>query len=348
MKTRGIVDLYLPSGIAYHVKVILTSFLLVVFSRLIQNSPVFKEMFVSYLVVMVVQLEIYLLIGFRLFRFNAGKTRNEITRSKIFRFILFYVFCLIIALIFSLFSLTIVYVHYGYDLGKLFYNFIHYDLKVWFPSINFGLLFGAIIFFYLQWQEAMKRELLLKEQNLIFQNATLKAQINPHFLFNSFNTLSSLVADNPGLAEEFIGKLSSTYHYILDNSVKNAVSLDEEITFVQDYFYLHKIRDDEKIELDINIREANRYKILPVSLQLLIENALKHNMATRENPLKIKIFMDDEYISVSNNRQKMASSTISPKIGLQNLNQRLYLIAGKELVIEKTPAEFIVKIPLMQ
>jgi LytS/YehU family sensor histidine kinase len=201
--------------------------------------------------------------------------------------------------------------------------------------------------FFNQWQEALKRESNLREQNLIFQNETLKNQVNPHFLFNSLNTLSSLINTQNEVAEKFIGRLSSIYRYILENSTKDRIPLKDELAFIQDYFYLHLIRDDNKIQLNIDIKEDNTYEILPVSLQSLLENAIKHNMATYDNPLKIQVYLEDEYIVVKNNLQKKASQLATTKTGLKNLTERVRLITAKELIIEETANEFIVKVPLI-
>jgi LytS/YehU family sensor histidine kinase len=217
-----------------------------------------------------------------------------------------------------------------------------------FKLVAIALLFTTPIFFFIPWQESMKREFELREQNLIFQNETLKNQVNPHFLFNSLNTLSSLVNTHVEIAGQFIGKLSTIYRYILDNSTKVKVPLKEEVQFIEDYFYLHKIRTEGKIELNIAIKgDEYNFEILPVSLQLLVENAIKHNIATLEKPLKIAIYIEGQNIVVKNNLQKMATMVVSTKIGLKNLNERVRLITGKEIFIEETTSYFLVKVPLL-
>lgn len=121
-----------------------------------------------------------------------------------------------------------------------------------------------------------------------------------------------------------------------------------ELSFIKDYFFLHKIRDDGKIQLDINVDETDNSEILPVSLQILVENAIKHNKATRENPLRICIYVENKHVVVKNNLQKMAVQLKSTQIGLKNLAQRVSLISGKVLVVEETATDFIVKIPLLK
>ncbi|MCF8357120.1 MAG: histidine kinase [Prolixibacteraceae bacterium] len=212
-----------------------------------------------------------------------------------------------------------------------------------------AMLFSSPIFLIQKWIQAVKNEYKLREQNLIFQNETLKNQVNPHFLFNSLNTLSSLVNTEVETAGQFISKLSVIYRYILDNGSKLKVPLKDEVDFIRDYFYLHQIRNEGKILLNIEIPESDySYHILPVSLQLLIENAIKHNMATHEKPLKINIYIEGQNIVVKNNIQKIASRVVSTNIGLKNLTERVKLVTGEEVIIEETEREFLVKVPLLK
>jgi len=125
------------------------------------------------------------------------------------------------------------------------------------------------------------------------------------------------------------------------------VSLEAELSFIRDYFFLHKIRDVEKIELQILVNDTDKFEILPVSLQILVENAIKHNKATREEPLRISIFIEGQQIVVKNNLQKMATQIRSTGIGLKNLAERVKLIFGRELIIEETNNYFVVKVPLL-
>jgi LytS/YehU family sensor histidine kinase len=265
----------------------------------------------------------------------------------LFRFLIFIAGCLLVSMILFIgLQYAGLWIN-GEDLSKVIYNFIHVDFRIWFRSTISGLSLGAIIFIVMLWQASLKREQKLREENLIFQNETLKTQINPHFLFNSLNTLSALVATQPDVAEEFIHRLSTIYRYILENSSKDRVLLSVELSFIRDYFYLHQIRDEGKIQLEIGVDEAENFEILPVSLQILVENAIKHNKATRENPLIISIYIENRYVIVKNNLQRMAAQLKSTQIGLKNLAQRVSLLTGKVLIIEETNNDFIVKIPLL-
>jgi sensor histidine kinase YesM len=233
----------------------------------------------------------------------------------------------------------------GRSLTEFFPHFFKYEL----PAPNSGLISWllaiTVMFFYIIWIRTLTREQKLREEKLQYQYQTLKQQVNPHFLFNSLTTLSSLINTLPGIAETFTDKLSSIYRYILDNGAKDKISLQAEIAFVTDYFYLYQIRDEGKVYLNITLDACNKCEIIPVSLQVLVENALKHNMASKERPLSIEIFCEKEHIIVKNNLQKMDTLVESAGIGLKNLGERIKLITGKELLVQETNKEFIVRIP---
>jgi hypothetical protein len=294
------------------------------------------------------QLEVFIFAGTLLFAdLNFDKSPGEITRIVSFRFLVFLAVCLFVSMIIFICLQYIGLLINGQDISNVFHNFFHFGIRSWFKSTISGLSVGAVIFIVLLWQASLKREQKLREENLIFQNETLKNQVNPHFLFNSLNTLSSLIASQPDVAEEFINRLSSIYRYILENSSKDRVPLSVELSFIRDYFFLHQIRDDGKIKLDIKADDTSESDILPVSLQILVENCIKHNKATRDNPLVIMIYLENRHVVVSNNLQRMAVRINSTEIGLKNLAQRIKLVSGKELIIEETTTDFIVKIPLL-
>jgi sensor histidine kinase YesM len=295
------------------------------------------------------QMEVFIYIGHLLFaRVSFEGSPREITWIVTTRLIIFLLFCLLVAITFYLILQYIFAFILGGDPGRVFPDFVHTGFRQMIQSTATGLIIGALIFIILQWQASLRREQKLREEKLIFQNQTLKSQLNPHFLFNSLNTLSSLVVSEPETAELFINRLSSIYRYILENSAKDRVPLETELAFINDYFILHKIRDKDKILVEVNISDSADYEILPVSLQILVENAIKHNKATREAPLTILIYIENNYVVVRNNLQRMALQLKSTQIGLKNLGQRVKLTTGKELIIEETTSEFIVKIPLIR
>jgi sensor histidine kinase YesM len=308
--------------------------------------PVFSP---DLFIMLFIQLEVFIYLGGLLFAdLNFDRSPGEITRIVIIRFMVFITGCLLVSMILFISLQYSTLLIKGENVSKVIYDFVHSNFREWFRSTVSGLSFGGIIFIVLLWQSSLRREQKLREEKLIFQNETLKNQVNPHFLFNSLNTLSSLIVTNPDVAERFIIRLSSIYRYILENSQKDRVPLQNELMFISDYFDLHRVRDEKKILLDINTPDASKYEIFPVSLQILIENAIKHNMATRDNPLAISIYLEDEYIVVKNNLQKMAVQLKSTKIGLKNLAERVSLISKRDLIIDEANGYFTVKVPLLK
>jgi sensor histidine kinase YesM len=332
-----------------HILLFAISVVVLLLSLLIYPQEAHVQWIAGVFVTVFIQVEVFLFLARLIFRdLRTASTRREITRIILLKFALFMIVYFIAALIIILDYLYVVEIIRGNSLSGIFSNFFHNEFKGWFKSAIAGLSIGAVILIIMQWQDALKREQKLREENLVFQNETLKTQINPHFLFNSLNTVSSLVQSNPEMAEKFINNLSSIYRYILENVHKDTVPLQLELDFVTEYFQLYKIRDEGKITLNIDIDDAGSFKIYPVSLQILIENAIKHNIATRENPLTISIYIADQQIVIKNNLQKMSTQIPTIGIGLKNLSERVRLVTNKRLVIEETDNHFIVKIPLFK
>lgn len=304
---------------------------------------------VSMFIMLFSELEIFIFIGHRLFaKLNFDRSPVEITRIVSFRFIVFLSACLFFSLaIFLILQYSAAIIRRN-NLSDLSDYLIHNGLKSWLLSSIKGLTFGGVVFIVILWQSSLRREQKLREENLIFQNETLKSQVNPHFLFNSLNTISSLIYSHPDAAERFINNLSSVYRYILENGQKDKVPLKAELAFVQDYYNLHRVRDEEKILLLVDAFDADDFEIVPVSLQILLENAIKHNVATRENQLKIMIFIQEDSVVVKNNLQRKSSQLKSTKTGLKNLSERVKLMCGRDLVVEETDDQFTVKLPLIK
>jgi hypothetical protein len=349
MKTQSFENIILKRNLKFHLMVVLLSAITVFIFSILRPDQFSQGGHLNMFFLLVIQLEVFLFIAGKIFfGFKPAASRKELTKSVLARFALFMILCFITALTINLISIVIRNLAEGKSVYEAITGFFRYSFPGWLKATFGGLLFGAAIFIFMQWQDALKREQKLREENLIFQNETLKNQVNPHFLFNSLNTLSALITVQPDLAEEFISRLSSIYRYILENCPKDRVTLKEELTFISDYFFLHKIRDDGKIGLSINIVDDSDFHILPVSLQILVENGIKHNRATREEPLNISIYIEDQQIVVKNNLQKMATQIKSTGIGLRNLGERVRLVTGKEIIIEETNGYFIVKIPLLK
>jgi hypothetical protein len=333
----------LVSHIAFIIFSLFSSFVLPL-AGIAGSTPFSIELFLM----LFIQLEVFIFLGNLLFAsVNFEKNPGDVTRIVMVRFLVFIAGCLAVSLILFILLQFAVSLRRGGAISGVIDNFFHKEIFGWFRSTVTGLTLGAIIFIFLLWQMSMKREQTLRVQNLIFQNETLKSQVNPHFLFNCLNTISSLLRSQPETAELFINDLSSVYRYILENGQKDKVPLKAELNFINDYFNLHRIRDDGKILLSINIPDDPAYEILPVSLQILLENAIKHNLATRDNPLSIVLFIENESVVFSNNLQRKATQLKSTGIGLKNLAERIRLTTDRELIVEESETDFIVKIPLL-
>lgn len=240
------------------------------------------------------------------------------------------------------------YLYTGESLAGFWSHMFHHELNYANGSLFSWLLFFTIAFFYILWQKSMKKEQKLIEENLKYRYNTLKSQVNPHFLFNSLNTLSELVYDDAKKADNYIQTLSSIYRYVLENEETELIDLEKELTFVKQYFSLQQVRDEGKIILEINIDHPEGIKIIPVSLQLLVENALKHNAMSQEKPLKISIFLKDDTIVVSNPIQKKRILESSTQLGLSNLKNRTKIVLGSELEISHEYNCFTVHLPIQK
>ena len=212
-------------------------------------------------------------------------------------------------------------------------------------TINLAL-FGKE--FFDNWKAELLRNERLQKERAEMQFDNLKNQFNPHFLFNSLTSLNSLILENPELASEFLQQLSKVYRYVLQSN-NDLVSLETEITFVKRYVHLLETRFQAGLKVDFEIsEEALEQKIAPVTLQVLIENAVKHNIASEQKPLHIRVFDGAGYLSVANNVQKKTLVETSNKHGLENLKQLYsYLDTARSVVIAEQNGVFCVKIPLM-
>jgi LytS/YehU family sensor histidine kinase len=177
---------------------------------------------------------------------------------------------------------------------------------------------------------------------------TLKLQLHPHFLFNTLNTLHHLINPENEEARKYVQHLADVYRYILKNQSKELVLLTEEMNFSEQYFYLLRIRYGEAIHFNIKIDSVNAedYLIIPISIQLLIENAIKHNRFTVEEPLVLSLTTNDETVTVKNT-VRGTSTHDSLKIGLNNLSERCLMITGKPLLIDSSASAFTVHLPLI-
>ncbi|MDP5101043.1 MAG: histidine kinase [Nonlabens sp.] len=193
----------------------------------------------------------------------------------------------------------------------------------------------------------------VQEQRVIATSATaqfdaLKSQLDPHFLFNSLNVLVSLIEENPDAAVTFTTSLSKVYRYVLEQRNKSLVSVDEELDFARTYVNLLKMRFEDSMEVSIPQQAANTsLKVVPLSLQLLIENAVKHNVVSTSKPLQLRIYEKNNTLVVENNLQAKNVVHNSSGVGLQNIAQRYALLSDRKMNIEKTGSHFKVSVPLL-
>lgn len=209
------------------------------------------------------------------------------------------------------------------------------------------LLVFELIYYFQSEQKAVADSEKAKREVLLFQHETLKAQMNPHFLFNSLNVLSSLIYINPVNANKFTKALSKTYRYVLSLNRQPEISVAEELDALDSYIFLMKMRFENSFTFTVNNPSGfEKNRIIPLPLQLLLENVFKHNVATEELPLDIKINIGSKYITVENNIQP-ANDADKGGIGLKYLAKQ-YKLYAKEIVVEHTGQLFIVKVPYIQ
>lgn len=221
-------------------------------------------------------------------------------------------------------------------------------------TINIALLISAILHakgFIEAWksstkQEVVQQKLIAKSANAQFES--LKNQLDPHFLFNSLNVLSSLIDENPMQAQRFTASMSKIYRYVLEQKDKELVTVEEELNFAKTYCDLLKTRFEASVSFDFKVTDKDlKSYVVPLSLQLLLENCIKHNFATSAKPLHIKIYSENGNLFIENNLQQREQVKESAGIGLSNIVQRYSLLTKQNVFIEKSATFFKVKIPIL-
>jgi two-component system LytT family sensor kinase len=217
--------------------------------------------------------------------------------------------------------------------------------------IILGFVATELAYFLLhKWRFNLAELERFKKENAEYRFELLQSQLNPHFLFNSLNTLSALVYENQDNAGLFIRKLSDVYRYILDHRDTDLVDLDTELSFADSYIMLMKLRFAENLRVNVNINDEKSfdYRLAPLSLQMLLENAFKHNVVSQKKPLKIDVSLEKDYLIVENNKQPKLSQEKSHQMGLKNLNNRYEFLTEKKVIVEDGIETFTVKLPLIQ
>ncbi len=258
-------------------------------------------------------------------------------------------FLLIYGIIISI-SLPYIYDRFFWDVAK---EDIFLDVLI--KSLMVMFCYSVIIAIYYStqlsnhWMKSIRKNDELKRENLQAKYEVLKNKVNPHFLFNSLNTLSSVIERNPELGSDFVKKLSDIYRYVLEQSDKELVSLDVEMKFVEDYIFLSKIRFGNALTFHSTIPENTDIEVVPLGLQTLVENAIKHNIISDDMPLQIEVGIENGFIVVTNNIQK--KNIIMPDRkphGLENLRNRYTY--HTDLLIEITESDefFTVRLPVIK
>lgn len=260
---------------------------------------------------------------------------------------------------------------FSLDLGFIFFFsigiksvFFYYFLHVTIPQFDRALLVMNVsiiiltflivtidlgIFLIKRWAYSLAELETTKRENLQFHYELLVSQIDPHFLFNSLNTLSSLIYTNQSKAAEFTRHLSKVFRNVLEAQVKEIITVKEELALVDSYLKLMKLRFDENLLIELDEGSIEMERLLPcMTIQLLIENAVNHNIISKLQPLTIEIFGKDELLVIRNRLQVKKVPLSSTGLGLKNIAERYKMIGNREIKIEKTSDYFTVVLPLIQ
>ncbi len=245
--------------------------------------------------------------------------------------------------------------------AKYGFNFFLYPSNFYvlnFEILSFVILVLTILSFNLlelgyfllnKWRYSFAELERFKKENAEFKFETLINQINPHFLFNSLNTLSSLIYENQDTASKYIRELSKVYRYVLENKENELVLLRNDLEFLKAYVYLFELRFANMISFEFEIDSAKLdYYIAPMTIQLLIENSVKHNIISKKKHLQIKIYIENDYLVVANNLQKKTHKPYSSGMGLNNIKSRYSYLSDIQIIVEESVGNFIVKIPLIK
>lgn len=225
---------------------------------------------------------------------------------------------------------------------------IHSNAATLFCTIMIIAIYESI-FFSTQLRRSIQETEQLKRESLKAQLDALRTQVNPHFLFNNLNTLVSLIPENPKHATDFVQQLSKVYRHILEVKDEKSILLKDELNVLKAYAFLLQTRFGDHLTVNINVPEEKLdKKIVPLSLQLLMENAIKHNIVSGDKPLHINIFSENGSLVVNNNLQMKNQISESTGIGLDNIKNRYKLLGDKTVKVTETQTNFTVSIPLIE
>lgn len=306
--------------------------------KILQLNITFSELVIDSAIAFTYSLAIWYFNIFKLPKFSNQQTSGKILTRRLLWSVLFGI--LLMTLLVS-----------GHQLFFYKYKFSTMIMMYQFR----GILINITIYMFLNMLYQSHRSQLIgielertKADNLGAQFELLKQQVNPHFLFNSLSTLNSMIDIGDPNAGDFIHKLSDFYRYTLENRKSNLISLTEELDILKAYMYLLKARFEDGISLDLDIPAA-LYKSLipPFTLQLLVENCIKHNIVSLEQPLPVRLYIEDDKLLIMNKLQLKKNREPSTRLGLENINQRYLHLMDKTIEIEDNAAFFKVKLPLI-
>ncbi|MEM7656973.1 MAG: histidine kinase [Bacteroidota bacterium] len=205
------------------------------------------------------------------------------------------------------------------------------------------------VFFFEKWKDSIRQQEKMALAQVQSQFEALKKQLDPHFLFNSLNTLAYLIDLENEPAQEYLSRLSDVYRYVLETRDRTTVKLEDELGFLEDYLYLNQVRFQDHVQLEQELSPAVKERRLPaLSLQLLVENALKHNVISAEQPLSIRIKEEDGQLWIENNKQMKQGKVPSTRLGLANLQEQYRLLTSQAIEIIDEPKRFAVRLPLLE
>lgn len=205
------------------------------------------------------------------------------------------------------------------------------------------------VFFYVRWQQTIIETERLRRENIESQLEGLRNQVNPHFLFNSLNTLIYIIPEDPQKAVKFVQMLSKVYRYILEIRDKKLIHLEEELQFLDAYNFLLKERFGDNLQVEVKIPNAAKHEqIVPLSLQILFENAIKHNIISKDKPLKVEVFTENGHLVIQNNLQKKKQTMPSTNVGLENIQSRYAFFSTQPVEISTHQGHFRVSLPLLK
>jgi sensor histidine kinase YesM len=264
------------------------------------------------------------------------------TKEPVKRLVAGTVMMILVTLIVVYIAMGLYYLLLGIDLTGDLGDILYVSLGI---STVISMFLHGRSFLYSWRQEAVNAERLLQE-GLKSQFESLKSQVNPHFLFNSLNALTNLVHEDPDRAVKFIKQLSEVYRYVLYTRDRDLVQLEEELKFLDSYLFLQRIRFGNKLDVEIDLKGDQQ--VAPLVLQMLIENAIKHNVVSDEHPLRIRLFQQNDWVVVENNR--LAKRTLpeeSTGVGLANIKSRYAYFSDKPVQVETDNGKFSVKLPVI-